>query len=158
MISGSAPIARASSAMTVARSGAELRCVRRRTSCSIWPASRWISADAPVISVPTRGATSRSRGAAADPTTCRRSPNQYPSAARTAGGGAAVSPDGRQRVRSRRMQPADGDRARADVVVVGAGIAGLVTALELLNHGRDVVLLDRCHPHELGGLAREAFG
>ena len=48
--------------------------------------------------------------------------------------------------------------ARADIVVVGAGIAGLVTALELLNHGRDVVLLDRCHPHELGGLAREAFG
>lgn len=47
---------------------------------------------------------------------------------------------------------------RADVVVVGAGIAGLVTTLELLNKGRDVVLLDRCEPHELGGLAREAFG
>src|SRR5204863_8161581 len=61
-------------------------------------------------------------------------------------------------VRSRRMHAANGDRARADVVVVGAGIAGLVTALELLSHGRDVVLLDRCHPHELGGLAREAFG
>src|SRR3954454_13336903 len=56
------------------------------------------------------------------------------------------------------MPAADRDRARGDVVVVGAGIAGLVTALELLNHGRDVVLLDRCHPHELGGLAREAFG
>jgi predicted oxidoreductase len=46
----------------------------------------------------------------------------------------------------------------ADVVVVGAGIAGLVTTLELLEHGRDVVLLDRCRPEELGGLAREAFG
>jgi uncharacterized protein len=45
-----------------------------------------------------------------------------------------------------------------DVVVVGAGIAGLVTTLELLEHGRRVVLLDRCAPHELGGLAREAFG
>jgi uncharacterized protein len=43
-------------------------------------------------------------------------------------------------------------------VVVGAGIAGLVAVLELLERGRDVVLLDRCHPHELGGLAREAFG
>ena len=47
---------------------------------------------------------------------------------------------------------------RADVLVVGAGIAGMVTALELLNHGRSVVLLDRCRPEELGGLAREAFG
>ncbi|MEA2495502.1 MAG: uncharacterized protein QOJ29_3413 [Thermoleophilaceae bacterium] len=47
---------------------------------------------------------------------------------------------------------------RADVVVIGAGIAGLVATLELLEYGRDVVLLDRCQPHELGGLAREAFG
>jgi predicted oxidoreductase len=47
---------------------------------------------------------------------------------------------------------------RADVVVVGAGIAGLVTTLELLDAGRRVLLLDRCHPHEVGGLAREAFG
>jgi predicted oxidoreductase len=46
----------------------------------------------------------------------------------------------------------------ADAVVIGAGIAGLVTTLELLNHGRRVVLLDRCRPQELGGLAREAFG
>jgi len=47
---------------------------------------------------------------------------------------------------------------RADVAVVGAGIAGLVATLELLEHGRSVVLLDRCRPEELGGLAREAFG
>ena len=45
-----------------------------------------------------------------------------------------------------------------DVVVVGGGIAGLVTTLELLDGGRDVLLLDRCRPEELGGLAREAFG
>jgi hypothetical protein len=44
------------------------------------------------------------------------------------------------------------------VIVIGAGIAGLVASLELLELGRDVLLLDRCHPHELGGLAREAFG
>jgi predicted oxidoreductase len=47
---------------------------------------------------------------------------------------------------------------RADVAVVGAGIAGLVTALELLDQGRSVVVLDRCRPEEVGGLAREAFG
>ncbi|HEX2234248.1 MAG TPA: FAD-binding dehydrogenase [Thermoleophilaceae bacterium] len=52
----------------------------------------------------------------------------------------------------------DGSRPSAGVVVVGAGIAGMVTALELLDRGRRVTLLDRCHPHELGGLAREAFG
>src|SRR4051812_15977391 len=45
-----------------------------------------------------------------------------------------------------------------DVIVVGAGIAGLVTSLELLEHGRRVTLLDRCRPEEVGGLAREAFG
>jgi predicted oxidoreductase len=47
---------------------------------------------------------------------------------------------------------------QADVIVVGGGLAGLVTTLELLEHGRDVLLLDRCRPEELGGLAREAFG
>jgi uncharacterized protein len=46
----------------------------------------------------------------------------------------------------------------ADVIVIGAGIAGLVTALELIEHGRDVLLVDRCRPDEVGGLAREAFG
>jgi uncharacterized protein len=53
--------------------------------------------------------------------------------------------------------PAEGPEL-ADVVVVGAGIAGLVTTLELLNRGRRVLLLDRCRPEEVGGLAREAFG
>jgi predicted oxidoreductase len=45
-----------------------------------------------------------------------------------------------------------------DVIVVGAGIAGLVSTLELLRSGHSVLLLDRCAPQELGGLAREAFG
>jgi predicted oxidoreductase len=47
---------------------------------------------------------------------------------------------------------------RAEVVVIGAGIAGLVTTLELLERGRSVLLVDRCRPEEVGGLAREAFG
>jgi predicted oxidoreductase len=53
------------------------------------------------------------------------------------------------------------DPERVDVLVVGAGIAGLVVALELLEHldaGKRVVVLDRCRPDEVGGLAREAFG
>src|SRR5438445_2488258 len=50
------------------------------------------------------------------------------------------------------------DATHADVVVIGAGITGLVAALELLDAGRSVLLLDRCHPEEVGGLAREAFG
>ncbi len=45
-----------------------------------------------------------------------------------------------------------------DVIVVGAGLAGLVSALELLRGGQTVLLLDRCRPEEIGGLAREAFG
>jgi predicted oxidoreductase len=49
-------------------------------------------------------------------------------------------------------------RAEPDVIVVGAGLAGLVCTLELLRSGHTVTLLDRCRPHEVGGLAREAFG
>ena len=45
-----------------------------------------------------------------------------------------------------------------DVVVIGAGLAGLATTLELLDGGRRVLLADRCRPEEVGGLAREAFG
>jgi len=45
-----------------------------------------------------------------------------------------------------------------DVIVVGAGLAGLVSTLELLRSGHEVLLLDRCAPQEIGGLAREAFG
>ncbi len=45
-----------------------------------------------------------------------------------------------------------------DVIVVGAGLAGLVCTLELLRGGYAVTLLDRCAPSEVGGLAREAFG
>ncbi len=45
-----------------------------------------------------------------------------------------------------------------DVIVIGAGLAGLVCTLELLRSGRTIALLDRCEPQEVGGLAREAFG
>ncbi len=52
----------------------------------------------------------------------------------------------------------DHPNATADVIVVGAGLAGLVSTLELLRSGHKVLLLDRCGPEQLGGLAREAFG
>lgn len=52
----------------------------------------------------------------------------------------------------------DPKSTRPDVIVIGAGIAGLVSTLELLRSGHHVLLLDRCQPTELGGLAREAFG
>jgi predicted oxidoreductase len=46
----------------------------------------------------------------------------------------------------------------ADVVIAGAGLAGLVTALELLDHGRRVLVLDKDVETAAGGLARESFG
>ena len=45
-----------------------------------------------------------------------------------------------------------------DVAVVGGGLAGLVTALECLQAGLRVCVVDRDRPERLGGLARWAFG
>jgi len=47
---------------------------------------------------------------------------------------------------------------RAQNLVIGGGIAGIVTALELLEGGQDVVLLDADTPERFGGLALWAFG
>lgn len=44
------------------------------------------------------------------------------------------------------------------VVIVGAGLAGLTAALELLDRGLRVLLVDRDEPEAFGGLARESFG
>ncbi|MEO0876666.1 MAG: FAD-dependent oxidoreductase, partial [Bacteroidota bacterium] len=46
----------------------------------------------------------------------------------------------------------------ADVIIVGAGIAGIVTAVELLEAGKRVLLIDRDVEEQLGGLAKWAFG
>ncbi len=46
----------------------------------------------------------------------------------------------------------------AEVVIAGAGLAGLVTAYELLDHGKRVLVLDRDVASKLGGLAKESFG
>ena len=46
----------------------------------------------------------------------------------------------------------------AEVVVIGGGLAGMVTALELLDAGKRVVLLDAASRDRFGGLARWSFG
>ena len=46
----------------------------------------------------------------------------------------------------------------SDALVVGGGIAGIVTTLELLRAGKSVTLVDRDTPERLGGLALWAFG
>jgi predicted oxidoreductase len=46
----------------------------------------------------------------------------------------------------------------ADAVIVGGGIAGIVCALQLLDGGKRVLLLDRDTAENFGGLARESFG
>jgi len=46
----------------------------------------------------------------------------------------------------------------ADVVVVGAGLAGLVAAAELGDRGRRVILLDQEGPQTLGGQAHWSLG
>ena len=47
---------------------------------------------------------------------------------------------------------------RSDVLIIGGGIAGITTALELLDGGKSVALLDRDEEGVFGGLARESFG
>ncbi len=47
---------------------------------------------------------------------------------------------------------------QSDVLVVGGGLAGIVTALECLRAGQRVTVVDRDTPERLGGLARWAFG
>ena len=49
-------------------------------------------------------------------------------------------------------------RYGTDVVVIGAGIAGVTAAIELLDRGRRVLLVDRDAEANMGGLAKESFG
>src|SRR5260370_17581338 len=47
---------------------------------------------------------------------------------------------------------------QADILIIGGGIAGITTALDLLEGGKSVLLLDRDEEGVFGGLARESFG
>ena len=46
----------------------------------------------------------------------------------------------------------------SDILVIGGGLAGIVTALELLRAGQRVTLVDRDSAERFGGLALWAFG
>jgi predicted oxidoreductase len=50
------------------------------------------------------------------------------------------------------------EKYKSDVVIVGGGLAGIATALELLDAGKSVTLLDRSTEDRFGGLAKESFG
>ncbi|MBU1168744.1 MAG: FAD-binding dehydrogenase [Proteobacteria bacterium] len=46
----------------------------------------------------------------------------------------------------------------ADVIIVGGGLAGIVTAFELLDLNKKVLILERDTADKLGGLAKDSFG
>jgi uncharacterized protein len=50
------------------------------------------------------------------------------------------------------------EKYQADVIIAGGGIAGIVTALELLEFGKKVLIIDRDSEENFGGLAKESFG
>ena len=45
-----------------------------------------------------------------------------------------------------------------EVAIAGGGLAGIVTAYELLDRGRRVLILDKDRRENFGGLAKESFG
>lgn len=49
-------------------------------------------------------------------------------------------------------------RYKSDVVIIGGGLAGISACIELLDRGKDVLILDRDVKEEFGGLARWSFG
>ncbi|MCF6352901.1 MAG: FAD-binding dehydrogenase [Cyclobacteriaceae bacterium] len=47
---------------------------------------------------------------------------------------------------------------QSDIIIVGGGIAGITTAIELLNFNKKVLIIDRDTEDNFGGLAKESFG
>lgn len=45
-----------------------------------------------------------------------------------------------------------------EVLIIGGGISGITSAIELLDQGKEVLIVDRSIESKFGGLAREAFG
>ena len=54
--------------------------------------------------------------------------------------------------------PQNSNRTEADVIVVGAGLAGLVATAELADAGRRVILVEQEPEESLGGQAFWSFG
>ena len=48
--------------------------------------------------------------------------------------------------------------SKQDVLIIGGGLAGITTALELLDQNRQVTILDRDTEDKLGGLAQWSLG
>jgi predicted oxidoreductase len=47
---------------------------------------------------------------------------------------------------------------QTEVLIIGGGIAGITTALELLDNNQKVMLIDRDSEENFGGLAKDSFG
>lgn len=47
---------------------------------------------------------------------------------------------------------------QSDIIIIGGGLAGIVTAIELLDHNQKVIILERDKKEKFGGLAKESFG
>ena len=47
---------------------------------------------------------------------------------------------------------------QADTVIIGGGISGITTAIELLNANKKVIIIERDLEQNFGGLAKESFG
>lgn len=57
-----------------------------------------------------------------------------------------------------KAQPSTSEHTHADVIIVGAGLAGLVAATEVLDAGRTVILVDQENESNLGAQAWWSFG
>ncbi|MEO1515057.1 MAG: FAD-binding dehydrogenase [Bacteroidota bacterium] len=47
---------------------------------------------------------------------------------------------------------------QADIIIAGGGLSGIVTALELLDSGKKILMIDRDTADNFGGLSKWAFG
>lgn len=47
---------------------------------------------------------------------------------------------------------------KADVIIIGGGLAGIAASIELMDHGSSVLIVDRGSEDRFGGLARKSFG
>ena len=49
------------------------------------------------------------------------------------------------------------NKYQSDILIIGGGLAGLAAAIELLDHHKKVIILERDKQEKFGGLAKESF-